>query len=194
MTFQQKLSKFYESCRKNCKPLPFDEHLMHMELGVSSELGEVSDLFKKKLAGNKPIDPERLEDEWADVLWYTIQTHPNEDDSFLRRVAENVDIELNLRKSQIASSLVDADYYLKYKHIFDTSYERLCYTLRSPVDLKNGAYNIDLISSCVSWIMLGFALKINVVGAMRRNIDKLAKRYKDGFTDEEALKKRDKHE
>lgn len=43
---------------------------LHACLGLTTEVGEVSDIFKKFLHYGKPIDHEHLEEEIGDILWY----------------------------------------------------------------------------------------------------------------------------
>ena len=39
-------------------------------LGLNGECGEVTEIIKKQLAHNKPVDHNRLKSELGDVLWY----------------------------------------------------------------------------------------------------------------------------
>jgi NTP pyrophosphatase (non-canonical NTP hydrolase) len=43
---------------------------IHMVLGMQTEVAELSDVFKKHLAYNKPIDWVNVEEEVADAMWY----------------------------------------------------------------------------------------------------------------------------
>lgn len=43
---------------------------IHMVLGMQTEVAELSDVFKKHLAYNKPIDWVNVEEEIADAMWY----------------------------------------------------------------------------------------------------------------------------
>ena len=52
--------------------LTTNERLGLCGLGLSGEIGEVTDLLKKHLyhRNSKPLDVEKLKDELGDVLWY----------------------------------------------------------------------------------------------------------------------------
>jgi NTP pyrophosphatase (non-canonical NTP hydrolase) len=52
--------------------LTTSERLGLCGLGLSGEIGEVTDLLKKHLyhRSGKPLDTEKLKDEMGDVLWY----------------------------------------------------------------------------------------------------------------------------
>jgi NTP pyrophosphatase (non-canonical NTP hydrolase) len=47
-----------------------DRRLMVAALGLAGEAGEFANLVKKMTAHGHPFDPEALEDELGDVLWY----------------------------------------------------------------------------------------------------------------------------
>lgn len=44
----------------------------HMLFGMSTEVGELEDVFKKNLAYGKPIDWVNVEEEVGDLLWYIV--------------------------------------------------------------------------------------------------------------------------
>lgn len=48
----------------------YDLNRQHMLLGIQSELGEVSDAIKKRIAYNKPIDVVNIKEELGDLAWY----------------------------------------------------------------------------------------------------------------------------
>jgi len=48
------------------------KNIMHMDMGIITEIGELMDIFKKELAYNKPVDTVNLGEELADICWYTV--------------------------------------------------------------------------------------------------------------------------
>jgi len=46
------------------------ENNFHMLLGMLTELGEMSDAFKKNLAYKKPLDWVNVQEELGDLMWY----------------------------------------------------------------------------------------------------------------------------
>lgn len=44
---------------------------LHMVVGISTEAGELLDVFKKALAYGKPLDVVHLREEFGDLFWYT---------------------------------------------------------------------------------------------------------------------------
>lgn len=45
---------------------------IHMILGLTTEVGELADIFKRELAYKKEIDKVNVEEEIGDILWYLI--------------------------------------------------------------------------------------------------------------------------
>ena len=44
--------------------------LLHAQIGLSGEVGELADAIKKHVMYDKPLDVENLKEECGDVLWY----------------------------------------------------------------------------------------------------------------------------
>jgi NTP pyrophosphatase (non-canonical NTP hydrolase) len=44
--------------------------LIHAVMGLSGEVGEVTDSIKKTILYNKPLDKENVKEEAGDILWY----------------------------------------------------------------------------------------------------------------------------
>ena len=43
---------------------------LHMLMGMQTEIGELTDPFKKQLAYNKPVDWINVKEEIGDLMWY----------------------------------------------------------------------------------------------------------------------------
>jgi NTP pyrophosphatase (non-canonical NTP hydrolase) len=46
------------------------EALLHAQLGIASEAGELADAIKKEYAYEQSLDKENVEEELGDLLWY----------------------------------------------------------------------------------------------------------------------------
>ncbi len=46
------------------------QHILHAQLGISSESGEIADAVKKSLAYRQPLDLLNIKEECGDLLWY----------------------------------------------------------------------------------------------------------------------------
>lgn len=61
--------KEYQEKAQNTLALTKDD-IMHMILGMLTELGELSDGYKKALAYGKPLDLVNIKEEIGDLMWY----------------------------------------------------------------------------------------------------------------------------
>jgi NTP pyrophosphatase (non-canonical NTP hydrolase) len=67
------LTEYQELAHRTCAKLDtLSDDNMHMLMGMSTEVGELTDVFKKNLAYNKEIDWINVEEELADILWYIV--------------------------------------------------------------------------------------------------------------------------
>lgn len=47
-----------------------DMDAIHMVLGMTTEVGEIADVYKKNLAYGKPMDLTNVKEEIGDLMWY----------------------------------------------------------------------------------------------------------------------------
>lgn len=67
------IQEYQVLAKRTCSSLgSLEKDLLHMRLGIITEVGEVLDIFKKELAYNKPIDKVNLGEEIADIAWYLV--------------------------------------------------------------------------------------------------------------------------
>lgn len=69
------LKEYKEKAKRTNAPMPKEyEYLteLHMLMGLTTEVGELTDVFKKNLAYGKEIDWVNVGEEVADVMWYLI--------------------------------------------------------------------------------------------------------------------------
>lgn len=69
------LREYQEQAKRTNAPMP--DHYgnmtsIHMLMGMATELGELTDPFKKNLAYGKEIDWTNVEEELADLMWYIV--------------------------------------------------------------------------------------------------------------------------
>jgi NTP pyrophosphatase (non-canonical NTP hydrolase) len=70
-----KLKDYQEEASRTDAPLGrnYDKlHAVHMVMGMSTEVGELVDVFKKNLAYKKPIDWVNVKEEIGDLMWYIV--------------------------------------------------------------------------------------------------------------------------
>lgn len=68
-----KLAEYQVLASRTCPNLETPEHdILHMRMGVISELGELVDAYKKHIAYKKPLDFTNVREEIADICWYLV--------------------------------------------------------------------------------------------------------------------------
>jgi len=65
-----KLNDYVEWTENTSAKLPIHLDEYHMLMGMTTEVGELTDVFKKALAYNKEIDWVNVQEEIGDLLWY----------------------------------------------------------------------------------------------------------------------------
>ena len=152
------IKQYQIECKRTCPSLGSREKdLLHMELGIITEVGEALDIFKKNLAYGKPIDYVNLGEELADICWYicNYQTFINKETNF-------------------------KEYYLGYEI---SNEEEIFETFKEIVNCKEYDRNIYLFNiRCIAKFY-----NLNFEQLLDRNIKKLKIRFPDKFTKEQAL-------
>lgn len=69
------LKEYQEQAKRTNAPIENNYKYMtqlHMLMGLQTEVGELTDVFKKHLAYNKEIDWVNVGEEVADIMWYLV--------------------------------------------------------------------------------------------------------------------------
>lgn len=67
------LTEYQKEARRTCPDLEDNEiDNVHMLFGMSTEVGELHDIFKKTIAYKKPLDKAHIKEELGDLMWYII--------------------------------------------------------------------------------------------------------------------------
>lgn len=62
---------YQEEAHRTVSPLEsFNENCYHMLFGLATEVGELTDLYKKYMAYGKEFEPKDIRNEMGDILWY----------------------------------------------------------------------------------------------------------------------------
>lgn len=70
------LKEYQKQAQRTCPSLGSVElDVLHMQLGVFTELGEIADILKKNFVYKKPIDTIHIGEEVADTFWYVSNLH-----------------------------------------------------------------------------------------------------------------------
>lgn len=195
------LQEYQPLARRTMKELPLAEHIEHMGIGVTGELGEIADAIKKFSIYGKGVDPQdpskelrvadggvmdlvNLAEEGGDAWWYIVGLQPEVDASLL--VMERT-FEAGV---QAAETLQWAGFSLA----------RLAVRIQ-----RNMALNADVLlgfggkfperstathyvnAMCFDMGVLYGKLGITLSASLKANVEKLAKRYGDKYSDCAAL-------
>lgn len=152
----------------------------HMLMGMSGEFGEIVDCFKKHWAYGKTLDVVNLKEEIGDYCWYiacsVYVNHPEKD------VRESLFNELDkivITHLENLPSFTYKDSPKETKMFIELIVKRgVC------CDSRDLTLMMDICA----------IFEIDFFSALRTNINKLAKRYADKFTSEEAVNRNLKEE
>jgi hypothetical protein len=142
--------------RTKLHPDPDCDYLELARIGMVGELGEIAELLKKDKYGGKPLDPQALLKEAGDLLWYMALYADMTGYTFDRGWAE--------------------DHFTVAGHLFEMM--RLISVLVNAASpfrstLSRVIGHLDLLLS---------AYDLSLADATQLNIDKLQRRYPEGFT------------
>ena len=151
------LREYQEQAARTCPDLgSLERNLLHMEVGIFTEMGEILKKNKKWLAYGKEIDKVHLGEEIADVCWYQVNMDRMQGDIY----AEDLQAKLPMLCSPVENEVL-MNTLVYFTH-----------SSGSPLQL-------------VYEVCLNFELDFYKL--LENNINKLKVRYKDKFTQPEAL-------
>ena len=154
---------YVELANRTAKSLPYDDQLEHARLGVSTEVGELLDAYKRHRIYGKPLDTVNLQEEIGDALWYIA----------LECKTNGFEVGTILRSMQVEQAPKVADLLRALGRLAGIFWD-------APKEGNCAALIFALIQLCE-------VEDIDFEQAMRLNIAKLAKRYGDKYSDHAAL-------
>lgn len=155
------IKEYQKETQRTCPDLGNKElNILHMDLGIATEIGEVLDIFKKNIAYNKELDLVHIGEEIADICWY---------------------ITNKARLEGITLDEIEAWNLAKYQKEVD-SLSNICSILIYFVMYIHD-YNkfLGILKAITNHFELDFDKLLD------NNIAKLKVRYPDKFTNEQAL-------
>lgn len=161
------ITEYQELAKRTCPTLgSHAEDLVHMKLGVFTEIGELLDVIKKHLAYGKAMDVVNIGEEIADVVWYIVNNS-----TFRGYTIHHIPPEF----ASIISipNVIDYCERIMCCYILDGDDER--------IESYGGHNQVAILKSIADYFELNF-LQI-----LTNNINKLKVRYPDKFDTEKAI-------
>lgn len=139
--------------------------LFHAKVGIVTEIGEICDAFKRHIVYDKPLDLTNLKEEIGDVFWY-----------------------MNLLVHVTQTKPMKAFDFARYDGMPMVGKELQGFLLRlseSTGSVANGALSFRFLQKELEILCMSFGIGLG--DCLTININKLAARYGDKYSDYAAL-------
>lgn len=181
------LVEYQQLASRTCPDLGSDiENLIHMNLGITTEIGEFLDCIKKNIAYNKPLDLVNMGEELADICWYVA----NKARLFFFRTWEDMEAteEHNFGAVRKEYEELFRPMFQQYQINHRAIYSLLALTPDAE-DYQVGYTKAEFggIKDMSVIFEIAEFFGIDMWQALTNNIQKLMVRYPDKFTNEAAL-------
>lgn len=156
------LKEYQEQAARTCPDLgSLERNLLHMEVGLFTEMGEILDIFKKWFAYGKEIDKVHLGEEIADVCWYQVNMDRMQGDIY----AEDLQVKLPLLCSPVENEVL-MNGLIYFTHSFASPLQ-LVYEVCLNFELDF----YKLLENNINKLKVRFPDKFNVEKAINRNLE-----------------------
>jgi NTP pyrophosphatase (non-canonical NTP hydrolase) len=177
--------------RRTLKVMPdFRQHMIHMGMGITGEFGELIDAAKKVCVYGKPYDHVNATEEVGDTLWYVANLLPDlqvEPIYMQRSLDKGYTQGLRMQQTMpVWESCNIGEVLLGInKAVADKAAEL---SRINPEEAPGTAYAVAVIEHFAGNVgLLCGLLGVDTGYAMQKNIEKLAARYGDKYSDVAAL-------
>lgn len=160
---------------RTCKPMDRDLQIKHAQIGMVTEIGEFADMIKRHVIYGKPLDAVNAKEEIGDYCWYLnlfcdqLYIHPRAvTEFFSTSIEKNGMVDQSLLDVTLALASLTGTYVIGEE--------------------ERGISNMRLVQhTCI--LLLALCLETgNTIGdCLDANINKLAVRYDDTYSDYRAL-------
>jgi len=182
----QTLAEYQQLASRTCPDLGTPEkNLLHMNLGITTEVGEFLDVIKKNLAYGKPLDIVNLGEELADMAWYIA----NKARLFFPTSWEEQETRRSYEDIRKEFSTIFIPIYSKY-----VLEERVTIMLNCVINPDTEDYVVSEVEEDFNgvrdMVILNYVAdlyELDFWQILTNNITKLQVRYPEKFTNEAAL-------
>lgn len=157
------------------KSLSVDERWRVVLAGLVGELGEVMDIIKKIIGHGHPVNKEKLADECGDVFWY------------IAEAATLLNMRLELRDGVVLShrdAFVQAWRVTRRVVMFGDGFACTSTTTGTAISTMSHEWLETVFGEFVNLVA---TLELDIQDVLHRNVEKLRKRYPEGFNNEASL-------
>jgi len=158
------IEKYFEECQRTCPNLgDYSTNILHMNMGVNTEIAEAIDPIKKHIVYGKELDEINIGEEIGDANWYLYNKFRFEDNNIKDLLLPTkIIIEPVFCITEIAYQLMDFIGFYNASNLSTADHIKRLYV----ICLKAGFDYFKLLEN---------------------NINKLKVRFPDSFTQEKAL-------
>ncbi len=152
-----------------------------MILGIQTEIGEISDVIKRKFAYKKEMDIVNLSEEIGDIMWY-IACY----DYIVSKSKQREYFSLELKQYVATNKSKFETFTENFMSIVCEINKQVTYMFYYS-DSEEGNEDIFSLKLYESVVNLAALLNINLVNSMQKNIEKLKVRFPDKFSEDLAI-------
>ncbi|UZT28588.1 nucleotide pyrophosphohydrolase [Bacillus phage vB_BceS_LY5] len=168
-------NKYQEMSRRTA---PKDMSILNIALGLVGEAGEIADLIKKQEYHGHPINLPEIKKELGDLLWYFARLCDYNNSKFSEDISQTFQA---LQKE--GSKGIVADGIIKTVIILNM---HVNYISGDIMLTGNGEYSdAIMVFACIAKIATHFDIDLEEVAGL--NIEKLYKRFPEGFSREASI-------
>lgn len=185
------IEQYLPLARRTLKVLPnFRQHMIHMAMGIVGEIsGELIDAAKKVFVYGKDYDATNHTEEVGDAMWYIANLLP---DLNVNPYYAQLALDSGVEQGKLASErVVGADFGYPEMLLSICSTVTAAAAKLGSYDPKHAPGTGEVITTvqifCGNLGVICGVLDIDPAVAMERNINKLAARYGDKYSDLAAL-------
>lgn len=172
-----KAEQYAKEVVRTLKVLPtLEENLLHISYGITTEIGELVDIYKKKLAYGKEIDLVNLKEELGDIQWYVFNGL-----NFLKFNINNIDEESKVNLIYFPNN----EYKTKGLLLGLSFYSSELFKDLSEDEISVIKIDLLIIYKIVKLICKDYGFEMENIFDI--NINKLKVRFPEKFTQEAAL-------
>lgn len=175
-----KLTEYIKQSERTLNNLGKKLNVLHASLGLSTELGELLDIYKRNIFYKKPLDLVHIKEELGDIMWYLailyreFEINPENEiiNTITKDIVDSQKIQMltnkiNLLVVQLNNlELLNSDHIRRVKYFVPKVYEYII------IVCEIYKFNIeDVMQTNINKLKVRFPEKFNEFNALNRDLD-----------------------